>query len=380
MTDTALDRAMLDRAALAGLRGLGLVEPNPMVGCVIADARGRVIGVGHHRRFGGAHAEIEALRACARAGADPRGGTAWVTLEPCNHTGKTGPCTDALLDAGIARVVIARSDDYAPAAGGADRLRIAGVKVRFTDASPLASWIGEPFLHAVRTGRPLVVAKWAQTLDGRMATAAGDSKWISNERSRRRVHRLRGMVDAVLVGIGTVLADDPLLTCRGVPARRVARRVVIDPRLETPLGSRLVATARDVPLTILTRPGSVSRAGPYERSGAEVVGAPIVGEGLDLESSLRWLRAERAVSTALVEAGPRLLGRFIVHDLVDEALVFVAPKILGDPRALGPDRAGAAPSLDTAARFTLRRAKRIGDDVMLHYGRVSGAHLPVGAP
>jgi len=379
VTDPKLESRLLERAALVGLRGLGLVEPNPMVGCIITDARGEVIGVGHHSRFGAAHAEVEALRACARAGRDPRGGTAWVTLEPCNHTGKTGPCTEAIIRAGLARVVIARRDTHPVAAGGAERLCQAGIDVRFSGASPLASALAEPFLRRVETGRPLVIAKWAQTIDGRMATRAGESKWISGPVSRRKVHRLRGMVDAVLTGIGTVLADDPLLTCRGVPARRVARRVIIDPRLETPASSQLVATARSVPLTIVTHPSALSRADALTRAGADVVAGPVIGEHLDLAGVLRWLSAERAVSTVLVEAGSRLLGAMLEQGLVDEALVFVAPMVLGDPRAMGPERAGAAPILADATRFTLRRVRRSGNDVMLHYGRAAPAHLPRGA-
>lgn len=371
---------MLNRAALAGLRGLGLVEPNPMVGCVVADAQGLVIAAGHHRRFGGAHAEVEALDACARAGRDPRGGTAWVTLEPCNHTGKTGPCTQAILNAGLSEVVIARRDTHPIAAGGAARLTSAGIGVRFTDASPLAFGLAGPFLRRVETGMPLVIAKWAQTIDGRMATASGESKWISGERSRRRAHRLRGMVDAVVTGIGTVLADDPMLTCRSVPARRTAGRVVIDPRLETPLSSRLVATARAVPLTLIAHPDAIARSAPLERAGAQVIAGPSDGERLDLRGVLLLLSRELGVCSALVEAGPRLLGRLIAADLVDEAIVFVAPLVLGDPLAKGPDRAAvAAPSLSDAARYTLRRVKRLGDDVMLHYGRDAWAHLPRGA-
>ncbi|HBS28317.1 MAG TPA: bifunctional diaminohydroxyphosphoribosylaminopyrimidine deaminase/5-amino-6-(5-phosphoribosylamino)uracil reductase RibD [Phycisphaerales bacterium] len=366
------------RALELARHGWGTSHPNPMVGCVIADARGRVIGAGHHRVFGGAHAEVEGLDACRRSGADPRGGTAWVTLEPCNHTGKTGACSEAIIRAGLARVVIARRDANPVAAGGAARLVAAGVRVEFCSASALASGLASPFLARVALGRPWVIAKWAQTIDGRMATGAGVSKWISSERSRRRVHRLRGMVDCVMTGIGTVLADDPLLTCRGVRARRVARRVVVDTRLRTPVGARLVGSAREAPLTILS--GSEAGAAALRGAGAEVRALPPVNGRIDLAGALRWLLAERGVATVLLEAGPRLLGRFLEEGLVDEAMVFVAPRVLGDPSAHGPDRGVRAPTLDAAPRLCLVRTRRVGDDVLLHYRRAEGVHLPVGAP
>ncbi|GAF88580.1 unnamed protein product, partial [marine sediment metagenome] len=208
-----LDHRMMARAIALARRGEGHVEPNPMVGCVIVRNR-RSIGEGYHRRFGGPHAEIEALLACTR---DPQGATVYVSLEPCCHHGKTPPCTDALIAARVARVVVAARDPNPVVRGrGIRRLRTAGIDVETGVLEGEAAEVLAPYATRVRLYRPFVIAKWAQSLDGKLATRTGHSQWISCEASRRRVHRLRARVDAILVGCGTVLADDPLLTARGV--------------------------------------------------------------------------------------------------------------------------------------------------------------------
>ncbi len=369
---------MLDRAAGAALRGAGLVEPNPLVGCVIGLREGRTLGIGHHRRFGEAHAEIEALRDCARRGADPRGATVWATLEPCSHTGKTGPCADALIEAGVARVVYAAADPNPVAAGGAARLRSAGVEVCLSAASARATRASDPFRRRMATGLPWVIAKWAQSIDGAVATSSGESKWISGPASRRQVHRLRARVDAVLTGIGTVLADDPLLTARGVHLRRVASRVVVDADLRIPVESGLVRSADRTPLIVATRGEVAEGAGAKVRAlrglGVEVVGfgrrsGYESGGWLDLESLLRWLAAARSVANVLVEAGPGLLGGLFAGDLVDEARVYVAPMVLGDAEAPRAARIGPAASLAVAHRMELLRAHPAGRDAMLWYRR-----------
>ena len=233
------DAELLRLAVRLALRGHGLVEPNPMVGCVVLDASGRIAGLGHHRRVGGPHAEIEAL---AAAGERARGGSLLVTLEPCNHQGRTGPCTEAILDSGIARMVYGEPDPNPVAGGGARRLADAGLEVVKRDDLEEVRRLNRPFMHRIRTGRPWVVAKWAQTLDGKITGGAGDGRWISSGLSRRLVHRERGCCDAILTGIGTVLVDDPLLNVRDVPSRRTPLRVVVDARLQIPLSSKLVAT------------------------------------------------------------------------------------------------------------------------------------------
>jgi diaminohydroxyphosphoribosylaminopyrimidine deaminase/5-amino-6-(5-phosphoribosylamino)uracil reductase len=368
----SLDASMLHRAALAGLRGFGRVEPNPMVGCIIGTERGEVLGIGHHRVFGGVHAEVDALEACARHGRDSRGATAWVTLEPCNHQGKQPPCVDALLGAGIARVVAARRDPHPVSAGGASRLREGGVRVEFSRASALACALAEPFAKRVATGLPWIIAKWAQTIDGKIATRSGDSKWISCPASRRRVHALRGRVDLVLTAIGTVLADDPLLTARGVPVRRVARRVVVDPDLRLPEASALVRSVAMAPLTVVTGPlagAQTAKAKRLKSGGVEVIETGRGVGGLALGHVLRDLAAHRAAATVLVEAGPGLLGRLFEADLVDEALVFVGPRVLGDLGAPSAAGAGEHRPLAEAKALSLTRVRRVGEDVMMWYRR-----------
>lgn len=374
-----VDRRMLDAAARAALRALGDVEPNPIVGCVIGAPDGAVLGAGHHRRFGGPHAEVEALRRCAALGNSPKGATAWVTLEPCNHTGKTPPCANALIDAGVSEVVYALPDPHPTSAGGASTLRAAGVRVRTSDASALALRIGEPFAHRIRTGRPWVVAKWAQTIDGRVATRTGESQWISCPRSRTVVHRLRARADAILTGIGTVMADDPMLTARGVRRiHRAALRIVIDPHLRTPLTSALVESAAESPLVIVTGSGVLAsdpiKAKRLREHSVHIESVPDGDDpGIDLRAALAMLHARRSVSTILVEAGPSLLGRLIDADLVDEAWVFVAPMALADADAMPVAHGRIATRLAEARRYDLLRTRRVDKDALLIYRRNASA-------
>jgi diaminohydroxyphosphoribosylaminopyrimidine deaminase/5-amino-6-(5-phosphoribosylamino)uracil reductase len=367
---------MLDLAARHAWRGFGEVEPNPMVGAVVADESGRVLGIGHHRRFGGWHAEREAIESASASGHDVRGCTMYVTLEPCSHQGKQPPCADLLIARGIARVVIAEADPNPAAAGGADRLRAAGIRVEFCEGSRLAAAVTRPFLKRVRTGLPWVIAKWAQTIDGRVATRTGESKWISGPLARARVHRLRSRVDAVITGIGTVLADDPMLTARGVGrVRRVARRVVCDTDLDVPLDAAVVRTARETPTTIVCASELASAeitAGKREalaKAGVDVHGVREGSLGVDLEAVLRGLADRHAVATAMIEAGPGLLGSFLDADLIDEAVVYLSPLLLGDELAKSVAAGRVAPTLHAGRRMELLRVRRLGDDVELVYRR-----------
>jgi diaminohydroxyphosphoribosylaminopyrimidine deaminase / 5-amino-6-(5-phosphoribosylamino)uracil reductase len=364
-------KKMLDLAARLAMRAAGDVEPNPMVGCVIASG-GRVIGMGHHRRFGGPHAEREALADCRRRGEDPRAATAYVTLEPCCHHGKTPPCTDALVEARIARVVAARLDPNPVSAGGAAILARAGIALKFSGDSPLATGLAAPFIKRTLTGLPWVIAKWAQTIDGRIATRAGESKWISGPAARARVHRLRARVDVILTGLGTVLADNPQLTARGVRrVRRVARRVVADAHLEIPLDCGLVTSARIAPVTVACIPGSESSAksAALRDAGVEVIAVPMGPGGIDPRALLTSLVQRYSATNILVESGAGLLGALFQDDLVDSALVYIAPMLLGDELARGAAVGRVAPALADARRLTLHRIKRVGDDVELDYRR-----------
>lgn len=371
MTQT---KRMLDLAARLAFRAAGDVEPNPLVGCVIA--RGdRVIGLGHHRKFGSAHAEIEALADCRRRGEGPAGATVYVTLEPCNGHGKQPPCTDALIAARGGRVIAARRDPNPPKAGGADRLRAAGIEVDFTDASPLATSLAAPFVKRMATGLPWVIAKWAQSIDGRIATRTGDSKWISGEASRHAVHRLRARVDAIIVGIGTVKADDPMLTARGVPRlRRVASRIVLDGGLELPLDSALVRTARETPVMAATTTDALrqraTHAASLEAAGVAVLAfdaAPPQG-GVSIEAVLRHLGTS-AASTVMVEGGAGVLGRMVDHGLIDEARVYIGPLLMADNEAPSAVKGRDPSRLVEAARMDLVRVARRGPDVEMWYRR-----------
>jgi diaminohydroxyphosphoribosylaminopyrimidine deaminase/5-amino-6-(5-phosphoribosylamino)uracil reductase len=333
-----VDECLMRRAlALAG-RGEGLVEPNPMVGAVVAGespggGEPRIVGEGWHAAFGGPHAEVAAL---AAAGAAARGATLAVTLEPCCHHGKTPPCTAAIIAAGIRRVVVGTADPFpAVDGGGLAALRRVGIEVTTGVCEPAARRLIAPFRSLVERHRPWVIAKWAMSLDGRVATATGESRWISSEESRALVHRLRGRVDAILCGIGTALADDPLLTARP-PGPRRALRIVLDGAARLAADSRLVRSARDMPLLVATGPAaSADRVRALEAAGCEVRR----GSETDQEGALRSLLTElasRGITNLLVEGGPTVLGSFLEYRLIDEVWAFVAPTLVGGVKAPGP--------------------------------------------
>ncbi len=362
---------MLDMAARAALRGAGDVEPNPMVGCVLCASDERVIGIGHHRRFGGPHAEVEALADCARRGEGAAGSTAYVTLEPCNGHGKQPPCSEALIGAKVARVITARRDPNPAKAGGADRLRAAGIEVEFTDESPLAASLADAWMKRLTTGLPWVIAKWAQTIDGRIATRTGESQWISGEASRHAVHRLRARVDAIIVGIGTVKADNPRLTARGVArVRRVATRVVVDPGLELAAKSALITSAREVPVLVATTGRAMRERSAHvaalRADGAlvEAFDAEAVAGlgGVSIEGLLRDL-ASRGAATVMVEGGAGVLGRMLAEGLIDEARVYMGPLLMGDSEAPSAVKGMNSLRLADVQRMHLSRLTRRGADV-----------------
>jgi diaminohydroxyphosphoribosylaminopyrimidine deaminase/5-amino-6-(5-phosphoribosylamino)uracil reductase len=379
-------RALMERCVRAALRAEGNVEPNPLVGAAIW-RDGRVLAIGHHRRFGQVHAERDALDAARRAGHDVRGATMVVTLEPCNHHGKQPPCVDAIVSAGIARVIFARADPNPLARGGADALRARGVACEERHDCVPACRLADPFVHRILTGLPWVVCKWAQTIDGRVATRLGESKWISGERARARVHRLRGRVDAIVTGIGTVAADDPLLTARGVTVRRRALRVVADSDLSIPLDARVLQTASEAPTAIAFDRDLMGASIAEEKreavrsSGARLVPVPtapgVGARGLDLRALLRALALDHAVHTALVEAGPGMIGSLLEHDLVDEAVVYIAPMMLGDELARSVAVGRVAETLRHATRFDLMRVRNLSGDVELTYRRRFHMQEPV---
>jgi diaminohydroxyphosphoribosylaminopyrimidine deaminase/5-amino-6-(5-phosphoribosylamino)uracil reductase len=350
-------------AALAlARRGLGRTSPNPAVGCVVVKD-GRVAGRGWTQPGGRPHAETEALD---RAGTLADGATLYTTLEPCSHHGKTPPCADAVVAAGIARVVAAMEDSDPRVKGaGFARLRAAGIAVEIGLGGTEAAEINAGFLLRVAAGRPLVTLKLATTLDGKIAMASGESRWITGEPARRRAHLLRASHDAVMIGVGTALADDPELTCR-LPgmADRHPVRIVVDPGLRLPLTATLVATAAKVRTWIVTRDGGdTARHDGFRAAGVELIELPGVEQGIDLAAALRALGA-RGLTRVLVEGGAGLAAGLLRRDLVDRLAWFHAPAAIGaggiDALApLGREKLAEIP------RFERLTAVPVGEDVLV---------------
>ncbi|MFM7414863.1 MAG: bifunctional diaminohydroxyphosphoribosylaminopyrimidine deaminase/5-amino-6-(5-phosphoribosylamino)uracil reductase RibD [Alphaproteobacteria bacterium] len=365
MTDDLLHM----RAALAlARRGLGNAWPNPAVGCVLVKD-GRVIGRGWTQPGGRPHAETEALR---RAGDAARGATAYVTLEPCSHHGRTPPCCEALAGAGIARVVMAMRDPDPRVNGrGLAMLRGAGIVVEEGLLEAEARALNAGFFRRIQAGMPVVTLKLASTLDGRIATATGESRWITGEAARREVHALRARHDAILVGSGTVLADDPDLTCRIPGMERVPMlRVVADARLRTPEASRLVQGAEVAPVLIITAPGHPPAAqAPFMAAGADIVTVPAhAAGGLDLPSLLRAL-GRRGVTRVLAEGGAGLAAALLRQGLVDRLVWFHAPAVMGGDGhpALQGLRLAA---LSAMPRFRRTAQRALGDDMLSEFERI----------
>lgn len=352
---TTTETDAMRRAVALSARALGATAPNPVVGCVILDTAGRVVGEGWHRKAGGPHAEVHALRA---AGAAARGGTAVVTLEPCNHTGRTGPCAQALIEAGVARVVHAVADPSPAAAGGAATLRAAGVDVEGGLLAAEAEAVNIAWLTSVRRGRPYVRWKYAATLDGRIAAADGSSRWITSERSRADVHRLRAEADAVVAGSGTLLADDPHLAVRGIPDAVQPLRVVVDSR------ARITRRARVLDDAAPTLVAVAKDADTSHLAGVDTVRLPRAdpGPGLDVSALLAELHA-RGVRSVLLEGGPTLAGAFVAAAAVDTVVAYLAPALLGaGPGALGP--AGIS-TIAQALRLDVTDVAHLGPDLRI---------------
>ncbi|MDH2392772.1 bifunctional diaminohydroxyphosphoribosylaminopyrimidine deaminase/5-amino-6-(5-phosphoribosylamino)uracil reductase RibD [Streptomyces sp. HNM0663] len=355
---TAADIDAMRRAIALAARGLGATSPNPVVGCVIADPDGAVVGEGFHQRTGGPHAEVHALRA---AGERARGGTAYVTLEPCNHTGRTGPCAQALIDAGVRRVFYAVGDPNRQAAGGADTLRAAGVQVASGLLQDEAAAGNAAWLTAVRLGRPHVTWKYAASLDGRIAAQDGTSRWITSAESRADVHRLRALADAVIVGSGTARADDPHLAVRTVADAGAAAvqplRVVVDSEATAVKpGARILDDAAPTLIAV------AEDAAGQPPGGVDVVRLPRADRGLSVPALLRALY-ERDVRSVLLEGGATLAGGFLAAGAVDRVVGYLAPVLLGaGPAALAD---ASITTIDEAARLDITETVRIGPDLRI---------------
>jgi diaminohydroxyphosphoribosylaminopyrimidine deaminase/5-amino-6-(5-phosphoribosylamino)uracil reductase len=336
------DRMHLARALELAEGGRGRVSPNPLVGAAIV-GDGEVIGEGFHAELGGAHAERAALEDCRRRGEDPAGATMYVSLEPCAHQGRQPPCAEAILAAGIARVVIASEDPSEKAAGrGPGILRDGGVEVAFADGAQAsaARLLNQPFRKHARTGLPFVVLKLAISLDGRTATGPADSPWISGERSQALVHTWRAESDAIAVGIGTVLADDPLLTARGPEDPRQPLRIVFDSQARLPLDSQLLRTLDQSPVLVVTAPDAdPARSAALRGAGAEILVAGGATRADRIHAALSDL-GRREITSVFLEGGRTLASAFITADQLDESRTFIAPMLLGDQSP--PSRAGGA--------------------------------------
>lgn len=367
MPDVRLEDARWMRLALSlGARGLGQVWPNPAVGCVLV-ADGRVVGRGWTAVGGRPHAEVVAL---ARAAALARGACAYVSLEPCNHHGKTGPCSEALIAAGVSRVVVACEDpDPRVAGGGVARLRAAGIEVvtGVLAAEAEAAHLG--FFNKVRVGRPMVSLKLATSLDGRIATASGDSQWITGPAARRRVHGMRACHDAVLVGAGTARADDPGLTVRGLGDVPQPVRVVVSRRLDLPVDSQLGRTAREVPVWLVHGASAPSAArDAWDGAGAKLIEVTTVDGGqVDLSAALQALGRD-GLTRVFCEGGGTLAASLLAGDLVDRMAVFSGGVMLGAEGIPGVGALGIS-ALADAPRWQLQSVEAVGPDSVSLWGR-----------
>lgn len=344
-------------------RGLGSVEPNPMVGCVVV-ADGRMIGEGYHERFGGPHAEVNALRHLQPDQLETA--TVYVTLEPCAHFGKTPPCTELLCIKKPRRIVIGMEDPYPAVAGrGIARLRAAGIDTEVGLLADEAKKLNLPYLKRVATGRPWVIAKWAMSLDGKIATRTGDSRWISNEASRAKVHRIRGRVDAIMVGIETALRDDPLLTARPV-GLRVAKRVVLDHQARLPATSKLVKTIGQAPVAVFCdRDASSSAQHQLRKFGCEVSHFDSEHSAEQIRQVLQSLGQEGATNV-LVEGGQEILGAFMDAGEIDEVHVFIAPMIVGGRDAKFPIGGRGFATIIESLKLEDHCIEQLGDNIYLH--------------
>jgi diaminohydroxyphosphoribosylaminopyrimidine deaminase/5-amino-6-(5-phosphoribosylamino)uracil reductase len=362
---TENDRAHLERAIELAHRGLGRVNPNPVVGAVVA-RDGRVLGEGWHEEYGGPHAEVNAIGACS--GADLLGATLYVSLEPCCHDGQTPPCTSAILEAGIGRVVVASDDPTEKASGrGLGILRDEGVEVVVADGELAAGarLLNQAFRKHARTGRPWVLFKSAMTLDGKVATRVGDSKWISGEASREHAHQWRASVDAVVVGIGTALADDPQLTSRVEDVHHQPRRVVFDSLARLPPTSQLVRAAAEMPLTlVVSRAARRAETDALEAAGVQVLVAPGENEPARVRSALDQL-GSMGVASLLLEGGPHLAGAFLDAGEIDEIRLFLAPILLGGRTARDPLEGEGVERIAEAIPALTLECERLDEDLLI---------------
>lgn len=354
------DAAYMRRALALAEQGCGWTSPNPMVGAVIV-RDGRVIGEGYHEKCGQAHAERNALAHCTES---PRGATLYVTLEPCCHTGRQPPCVDAILESGIARVVVGSLDPNPKVAGKGIRiLREHGVTVDTGVLEEECRAINAVFFHFIQTGRPYVVLKYAMTLDGKIATHTGASKWITGEQARRRVHADRHRYRAILVGVGTVLADDPQLTCR-IEGGRNPIRVICDTHLRTPLSAQVVRTARETPTILATCCTDAAHRAAYEEAGCQVLVLPEQDGKVSLPALMERL-GQMEIDSVLLEGGASLHGAALESGIVNRVQAYVAPKLFGGAGAPSPIGGQGVALPDEAVQLKHATMTLLGEDILI---------------
>ena len=354
------DREYMQRALDLAKNGWGWTSPNPMVGAVIVKD-GEIIGEGWHAKYGELHAERAALAACT---GDPAGATMYVTLEPCCHHGKQPPCTDAILEAKIARVVIGSSDPNPQVAGkGVQILRDAGVEVTEGVLREECDALNDVFFHYITTGRPFVVLKYAMTLDGKLAAYTGVSKWITGEKARAHVQLQRGRYRAIMVGVGTVLGDDPRLTCRTEGGRNPLR-VICDTHLRTPLSAVVVQTAALIPTLIATCSDDAEAAEKYQAKGCQVVTFPKKGDYVDISAVMSYL-GKNGVDSVLLEGGSGLHWSVLEAGLVDKVQAYIAPKLLGGAEARSPVGGRGFPTPSDVVKVENITITRLGPDYLM---------------
>lgn len=356
------DQEYMARALALARNGMGWTSPNPMVGAVIVKD-GRIIGEGWHRRCGQLHAEREALAACRE---DPTGATIYVTLEPCCHQGRQPPCTQALLEAGVCRVVVGAGDPNPLVAGkGIGLLRQHGVTVKEHVLEQECMELNQVFFHFIRTGLPFVVMKYAMTLDGKIAACTGASKWITGEAARNHVHLQRHRYSAIMAGVGTVLTDDPLLTCRAEGGKNPIR-VICDSGLRTPLTSQIVQTAKDVPTILATCNTDLQAAQPFQDAGCTVLVLPQQKGHVDLQALMAEL-GKRQIDSILLEGGGTLNWAALKAGIVNKIQAYIAPKLLGGKDAKSPVEGEGFPSPDEAVMLENSTVTPLGEDLLLEY-------------
>jgi len=343
-------------------KGRGWVSPNPMVGAVIIK-NGAIIGKGYHKKYGDPHAERNALATCSQ---NPTGAAMYVTLEPCCHYGKTPPCTEAIIESGISEVVVGSQDPNPLVAGkGTEILRSSGIEVTVGVLEQECISLNEVFFHYITNKTPYVVMKFAMTIDGKTATAAGKSKWITGEAARAHVHRLRHQYSAIMVGVGTVIADDPQLTCR-LPNCKNPVRVICDTRLRIPLESAIVKTAHEVKTYIATSSPDGGKADSLRSRGCEIIAVPPNEAHINLRE-LMLLLGELKIDSVLLEGGETLHASALEEGIVNKVCAYIAPKIFGGSNAKTAVGGRGVGSPDEAYQLKNRRITLLGDDILLEY-------------